>query len=128
MARHSSLSARQTHAGASGRARPGGRNARRDSAHDRRASGRARPVLRALALAGGCFVIYLSNLRLMGAWDSIPARMLPISILREGNLDLDEFPWLRRLEPTPYFLAATSRGHVRSRYPIAVPLLAAPLS
>ena len=63
----------------------------------------------------------------MGGWDTIPARLLPVSILREGNLDLDEFPWLRRLGPEPYFLKATPGGHLRSRYPIAIPVLITPL-
>lgn len=84
-------------------------------------------MFRALLLAAGCFLVYLANLRVMGAWDTIPSRMLPISILREGDLDLDEFSWLRRLAPVPYFLVATRDGHFRSRYPIVVPLLATPL-
>ncbi len=84
-------------------------------------------MFRALVLAAGCFLVYLANLRLMGSWDTIPSRMLPISILREGNVDLDEFSWLRRLAPAPYFLVATPGGHLRSRYPIVVPLLATPL-
>ena len=81
---------------------------------------------RALLLAAACFVIYLANLRLMGGWDTIPARLLPISILREGNVNLDEFPWLRRLTAEPYFLKVTSGGHLLSRYPVTVPLLVTP--
>ena len=127
-----SLPARDHSAAPRGRtARAGGRDTRHDAAHASRARAVPRrierPALRALLLAAGCFIVYLANLRLMGSWDTIPARMLPISILREGNVDLDEFPWLRRLAPTPYFLVATPGGHVRSRYPIVVPLLATPL-
>ena len=80
----------------------------------------------ALLLAGACFLIYLANLRLMGSWDTVPARMVPLTILRDGNVDLDEFSWLRRLESEPYFLS-TRRGRLRSRYPVIVPLLATPM-
>ena len=74
-----------------------------------------------------CCVCYLSNLRPIGAWDSIPARLLPFSILRQGNLDLDEFAWLRRLNPKPYFLRQTPAGHWLSRYPVGVPVFVTPL-
>lgn len=74
-----------------------------------------------------CLVFYLSNLRPIGAWDSIPARLLPFSILRQGNLDLDEFTWLRRLDPQPYFLRQTAAGHWLSRYPLGVPAFVTPL-
>jgi hypothetical protein len=84
-------------------------------------------VSRACLLGLLAFVVYLSNWRPMGAWDSVPARLLPFSILREGNLDLDEFHWLRRLNPKPYFLRMGPRGHWRSRYTVALPALVTPL-
>ncbi len=84
-------------------------------------------VATAYALAALCFVVYLTNLRPMGAWDSVPARLLPFSILRQGNLDLDEFAWLRRLNPSPYFLRQTPNGHWMSRYPIGVPVVVTPM-
>jgi hypothetical protein len=81
----------------------------------------------ACLLGAVCFVFYLTNLRPLGAWDSIPARLLPFSILRQGNLNLDEFPWLRRLNPEPYFLRRGAGGHWLSRYPVALPILVTPL-
>lgn len=78
-------------------------------------------------LGAACFLLYLTNLRPIGAWDSIPARLLPFSILRQGNLDLDEFTWLRRLEPEPYFLRRSPSGHWLSRYPVGVPVIVTPL-
>jgi len=78
-------------------------------------------------LALMCFGVYLTNLRPMGAWDSIPARVLPFSILHEGNLNLDEFAWLRERNPEPYFLRQGRDGHWLSRYPIALPVLATPV-
>ncbi|MFI5396517.1 MAG: hypothetical protein ACHQ9S_13370 [Candidatus Binatia bacterium] len=74
-----------------------------------------------------CFFVYLTNLRQIGAWDSIPARLLPFSVLRQGNLDLDEFTWLRRLIPNPYFLRRLPSGHWVSAYPIGVPVMMTPL-
>ncbi|MFQ5665233.1 MAG: hypothetical protein ACE5I7_02260 [Candidatus Binatia bacterium] len=104
----------------------------RAATRDVRANGQAPAAVRhrtrkACLLGCLCFGIYLTNLRPMGAWDSIPARLLPFSILHEGNLDLDEFGWLRRLSPSPYFLRHTHRGHWLSGYPIAVAVLVTPL-
>jgi hypothetical protein len=74
-----------------------------------------------------CFVVYLTNLRPMAAGDSIPARLLPFSILRERNLDLNEFPWLRRVRATPYFMHQTRDGRWLSSYPNITALLITPL-
>jgi hypothetical protein len=81
----------------------------------------------ACLLGAVCFIVYLTNLRPLGAWDSIPARLLPFSILRQGNLDLDEFTWLRRIDTEPYFLRRGPNGHWLSRYPVALPILVTPL-
>lgn len=71
-------------------------------------------------------LVYLSSVRMPLSYDSVPARMLPFSILRQHNLDLDEFAWLRRLNPEPYFLRRVA-GHWLSNYPVAVPVLVSPL-
>jgi hypothetical protein len=74
-----------------------------------------------------CFVtiLYFANYRTLGASDTIPARYLPLSILREGNFDLDEFSDL-------HSRAASSgmvyRGnHFVSSYPVGAALFASPL-
>jgi len=74
-----------------------------------------------------CCLIYLSSFRRPAAYDSLPARLLPFSILRQGNLDLDEFAWLSRLNPEPYFLRRGANGHWLSRYPVGIPVLMSPL-
>ncbi len=51
--------------------------------------------------------LYFCNFRLRGAGDSLPTRALPFSILREGDLDLDEFTWTSLPErPWPYYIHA----------------------
>jgi hypothetical protein len=47
-----------------------------------------RRVGAACLLSAVCFIFYLTNLRPIGAWDSIPARLLPFSILRQGSSTL----------------------------------------
>lgn len=57
--------------------------------------------------------------------DIMPARYLPLSILREFNLDLDEFPGLDR-KRLPYFLREIN-GHIVSAYPPWTALPAVPV-
>ncbi len=80
----------------------------------------------ALALGGLCFLVYVGNLRPATTWDSLPTRLLPFSLLRQGNLDLDEFAWLRQ-PAVPYFLKQSRGGHWMSKYPVATPVLITPL-
>ena len=67
--------------------------------------------------------------------DAVPARYLPISMVREGDFDLDEFPFLydhaaRQAYPSPeghpYFLTI-KRGHYVSRYSPGAAVLAVPV-
>jgi hypothetical protein len=83
----------------------------------------------ACLLGGSCFVVYLTSLHCSPSWDTIPARLLPFSVLREGNLDLNEFPWLHRSAAgIPYFLRQPANGRLMSKYPVATPLLATPVA
>jgi len=72
-----------------------------------------RPRLVSWLLFVGVVLVYVANGRTLGSGDTLPARYLPFSMLREGNADLDEFPFLydeaaRRTSPmldgVPYFL------------------------
>lgn len=76
----------------------------------------------ALALA---LCVYLANGAVATTGDTIPARSLPFSLLREGNFDLDELAFPRSERP-PYYLER-SRGHYVSSYPVGAPLLALPI-
>jgi hypothetical protein len=88
----------------------------------------------------GALLVYLANGRAIGAGDTLPARYLPWSLLRQHNFDLDEFPSLygaeaRRVYPVldgvPYFLRYRD-GHYLSFYSpgpavLALPIYAVPL-
>ena len=84
----------------------------------------ARARRRAWLLFLFAFLVYNANLRLISARDCVPARLLPWSLLGEGDLDLDEFGW--SVDELPYFLLAVD-GHVRSLYPVLIPILVTPL-
>src|SRR5579862_3901074 len=71
--------------------------------------------------------IYILNFRVMSAGDSIPTRLLPFSLLRERNVDLDEFSWERdQAGHLPYYLNQPE-SHIYSVSTIATPLVVAPL-
>ena len=73
------------------------------------------------------FAIYLLNFRQRGAGDSIPTRRLPFSLLREGNLNLDEFTWERNLRgDLPYYVHYHD-GHIYSVSTVATALVVTPL-
>ena len=74
------------------------------------------------------FVVYQANLRPVASLDSLPAALLPFSILLDGSLHLDRFaPYLMHGQPrTPYCLHEKN-GHYYSTYSIAQPLLLTPL-
>ena len=52
------------------------------------------PRSAAFRLAALAFVIYQVNLRSISSADTFPTRYLPISILTNGNLYLDQFAFL----------------------------------
>ncbi|MBX3023869.1 hypothetical protein KF840_03065 [bacterium] len=85
------------------------------------------PWILALGIFVLLFALYTLNFRVRGAGDSVPTRRLPFSLLREGNLDLDEFTWERGERGTlPYFVHAHG-GHIYSVTPIATAIVATPL-
>jgi hypothetical protein len=95
-----------------------------------------------------CFLVYNANLRQIGSGDTVPARYLPLIILRYHTLDLDAnarlvahghsmVPDRNRpagaegkvtyLEPWAYWLVRTREHRLASLYPVVTPLLVAPL-
>ncbi len=87
----------------------------------------------AVALAVLAFVIYNVNFRDILIGDPVPTTLLPASLLREANLDLDEFRVLTEEEPyvktiMDLFGAFQTRdGHLVSSYPVGAAILATPV-
>ncbi|MDX2166381.1 MAG: hypothetical protein SF182_04935 [Deltaproteobacteria bacterium] len=81
----------------------------------------------ALRIFFALFVLYACNARMLAPGDSIPTRRLPFSLLREGNLNLDEFSW--EMSPKgrlPYYVHPAN-GHVYSVSTFATAVVIAPL-
>ncbi|OGL43405.1 MAG: hypothetical protein A2042_07445 [Candidatus Schekmanbacteria bacterium GWA2_38_11] len=73
-------------------------------------------------------VVYNLNLREIGAGDTTPAKYLPVSIIKEFNLNLDEFPLIyKSLINRDYAFIQYSKGHYYSSYPIMAGILALPI-
>lgn len=81
-------------------------------------------VIRALALFLLISIVYIANSRHLEWGDTIPTRYLPLSIIREFDFDLDEFPFLYT-QVIPYYLQ-NRNGHFVSSYPVGAALLAVP--
>ncbi len=69
-------------------------------------------------------ILYFGNYRTLGSSDTIPARYLPLSILREGNFDLDEFTNLHARASSSGMVYRSN--HLISSYPVGAALLASP--
>jgi len=90
-------------------------------------AGRSIAVRAGLLIFFGLLAVYCANLRVLTSGDSLPTRVLPFSILREGNFDLNEFTWERtRSGYLPYYLRGTG-AHLYSMSTIATPLVVTPL-
>jgi hypothetical protein len=73
----------------------------------------------------GVVFLYSLNGRSLTAGDTIPASFLPVSILREFDFDLDEFPFLYESE-MPWFMQRVE-GRVVSAYPPWAGVLSLPV-
>lgn len=81
----------------------------------------------AICLFSLVFLVYNINGRLIGSGDTIPASLLPFSILENHNLYLDQFVhyYENKFENTYFFREIN--GHYLSAYPIVAPILITPL-
>ena len=75
------------------------------------------------------FAIYNSNFRWLLSRDSIPARVLPFSILLDGHLYVDDWvePYQQGRFARGAYYVTPARGHLYSVYPIFEPLVMTPL-
>ena len=84
-------------------------------------------LVRLLLMGLVLFIIYTANGRPIGAFDTMPAIYLPVSIIRGDGPFLDRFSTALRPEGQPLPLyAVEARGHIVSRYPIGPAILAVP--
>ncbi len=85
-----------------------------------------------------CGLVYNTNGRLMGSPDTLPARLIPFSILLDGTTTLDRFfaaevggaARLRqagREEQMRHYFLTPRNGRLYSTYPITTPALVTPL-
>lgn len=77
-----------------------------------------------LAVFAVALAIYLANGRSIPSDDTVPARLLPLSLLSERDFDLDEFPFLYE-DGRPYFLQ-NAHGRWVSTYPVGAAIAAVP--
>jgi hypothetical protein len=70
---------------------------------------------------------YLSNGREIGTYDAYPAKFLPFSMVRYGNLYLDQLKTLRTKDGNLHYCFAESRGHILSTFPVAPALFSLPI-
>lgn len=87
----------------------------------------------ATLLFSALLAVYLANGKTLGSGDTLPARYLPLSLLREGTFYLDTFPFLydgraqaERRGGLPYYVVR-AKDHYVSWYPVGAPLLAVPI-
>ena len=79
----------------------------------------------------GLLVVYNANLRQVSSYDTYASRFVPLSILRDGDLVLDEFvPDRVKQEAGPKFFSnyfAWTKGHFFDSHPPVGPILALPV-
>ncbi len=72
--------------------------------------------------------VYHSNLRPVASGDSLPASLIPFSILLDGSITLDRFgPYMEQHVWYSSAVLHKTEGHWYSFYPIAGPVLVTPL-
>lgn len=72
-------------------------------------------------------LVYLANNRTIWAGDTIPTGLLPISLMHEGDFDLNEFPFLYEGGgQLPHFLIKREKAYL-SFYPMGASLYALPI-
>ncbi len=73
------------------------------------------------------FAVYMSNGRVIGSGDTVPASLIPITTILDGTVMLDRFnEEEHRRSTNPYWLVETPHG-ATSLFPIATGLLAVPI-
>ena len=85
-----------------------------------------RPSWTAVALFLLCAVVYSANGREISSADTLPTRLIPVSLIEDLRLDLDRFVQSSMPRLHEYSVQHV-RGHYMSSYPIVAALLAVPI-
>jgi hypothetical protein len=73
-----------------------------------------------------CLIVYNSNLRMLGSYDSLASSLIPFGLWRGDGLLLDRYRGAFPPE-VGYSIVRSRTGHLVSLYPPVTPLLASPL-
>jgi len=73
------------------------------------------------------YLVYMANGRTIGSGDTVPASLLPFSILENHNLYFDQFVPYYSLNIGSIYFFNEINGHFLSSYPIVTPILITPI-
>ena len=73
------------------------------------------------------YLVYIANGRTIGCGDTVPASLLPFSILENHNLYFDQFVLYYNLNVEYIYFFNEINGHFLSSYPIVTPILITPI-
>jgi hypothetical protein len=73
------------------------------------------------------YFVYYLNFRSIGSGDTVPASLLPFSVLENHNLYLDQFIHYYAPDSDQVYFLREINGHFLSIYPIVIPILITPL-
>ncbi|HAS83628.1 MAG TPA: hypothetical protein DCS43_13400 [Verrucomicrobia bacterium] len=82
-------------------------------------------VIAPVGVMAVAFIVYMGNGRGWPSGDTIPNKLLPISILQEGDLDLDEF--VAQIPQGKRYSMVTVNGRTYSSYPLGTAFTALPV-
>lgn len=77
-----------------------------------------------LLIYSSILLVYRSEIPMWGSSDTLPNKYLPISILLQGNINLNEFP---QIVSNNSYNVCHYQGNIRSCYPLVTPILALPV-
>jgi hypothetical protein len=83
------------------------------------------PLWEATLVFALALIAYTANGRTIGSGDTLPARYLPLSILRSGDFYLDDFPVTYEAGRKAYWQRSVA-GHTVSFYPVGAAIAALP--
>jgi hypothetical protein len=81
----------------------------------------------ALVVGLVALIAYVGNGRTLGQGDTVPASYIPLSLLREGNFDLQEMPFLYAADSWCATFFEQANGRWISKFPVGAAIVATPV-